>query len=93
MNKQQHLDFLSKLDESYGEGRMAWPKAEGAFYFGHYLSYDEYVDRYRAECLKNGWEQLEDVSSSQSSVMKIKPTKILCKPEDLEACKEMLNAK
>lgn len=31
---------------------MAVPKCEGAFYFGHYISYDEYVDKYEAEVAK-----------------------------------------
>lgn len=39
----------------YGKGSLTFPKREGAFYFGELLTYDEYVDKYKEECVKRGW--------------------------------------
>lgn len=55
MNKADHLDYLKELTKSYGKGNLVAPSAEGAFYFGHYLSHDEYVNKYREQCIKKGW--------------------------------------
>lgn len=55
MTKAEHLDFLSTLERGYGKGNMSCIKKEGAFWFDHYDTWDEYTDKYRAECMKNGW--------------------------------------
>lgn len=54
MTLQDHKDYLTWLKKGYGKGEfgMAVPKREGAFYFGHYIAYDEYVDKYEAEVIK-----------------------------------------
>ncbi len=55
MTKEEHVDFYNGLLDFYGQGHLIWPKCEGAFYFGHELTFDEYTDKYKAELIKRGW--------------------------------------
>ena len=55
MSPEDHLEYLKFLEEGCGEGRMAIPKREGAFYYGNYMDWDEYADRYRKSCISEGW--------------------------------------
>lgn len=53
--KNFHVNYLSSLKEGYGKGMLCFPKAEGAFYFGEALSYDDYVDQYEAKLIELDW--------------------------------------
>lgn len=55
MNKEEHLAYLDELLKGYGNNRLCFPKAEGAFYWGEFMSYDEYCDKYKQECINSGW--------------------------------------
>ena len=55
MTNDEHLEYLRILEVDYGKGNLCLPCREGAFYFSRYISYDEYVDKYREQCVKEGW--------------------------------------
>lgn len=57
MTKEDHLEYLEFLKEGLSDKGfgMAVPKREGAFYFGRYVTYSEYVDKYEKQCIKEGW--------------------------------------
>ena len=57
MTKEDHLAYLEWLKEGLPDKGFgtATPKREGAFYFGHYIRYGEYVDKYEKQCIKEGW--------------------------------------
>lgn len=57
MTKADHLEYLASLEKDYGRDTfgLAIQKREGAFYFGHDVGCDEYVEKYREQCVKEGW--------------------------------------
>lgn len=55
MNKDDHIEYLHSLEIDYGKGFLCQPSREGAFYFGRYVTYDEYVVKYRERCVKEGF--------------------------------------
>jgi hypothetical protein len=57
MTKEEHLEYLGSLKEGLSDKGFgsAIPKCQGAFYFGHYITYSEYVDQYEKQCIKEGW--------------------------------------
>lgn len=59
MTKSDHIEYLQYLETNYGKGQMCLPSKEGAFYFGRYISYDEYVDKYRKQCIQEGFLNYE----------------------------------
>lgn len=60
MDKKDHLEYLEVITENVGKGLLTHPKAEGAFYFGEFYTWDEYVKRYKEECVKEGWINIQD---------------------------------
>jgi len=51
---QWHKDYLVQLKAMPSGGLgLAVPKCEGALYFGHYISMDEYIEKYEAAINRN----------------------------------------
>lgn len=49
-----HLECLKEQADTKGVG-LAILKAEGAFYFGDYVTPKEYYEKYLDECKERGW--------------------------------------
>jgi len=57
MSKEEHLSHLNYLEslKKHDRDSLCVPRREGAFWFGHCLTVDEYISSYRKECIKEGW--------------------------------------
>jgi hypothetical protein len=57
MSKEEHLSYLKQLEsqKEINKDSLCIPKKEGAFWFGEYHTFNEYVSLYRKECIKEGW--------------------------------------
>ena len=56
MSKDEHLNYLTHLESKVevDKDSLCVPRKEGAFWWGEYLTFNEYVKLYREECIKEG---------------------------------------